>query len=119
MLDIDSIKHLGARHALIPAQLSRLAGSISTQHMQQHGPSVRSHLREELGRHAVEVDANAQWQSPPVLKSCEALVGHLLADDVDGGEARLLKQLADVELHQYMCRMYSNVSGVGASLTGQ
>lgn len=59
-----------------------------------------AHLCEQLSSHAVKVDADAKWQPSPVLKSCEALVSHLLADDVDGGQASILQQLADVELRE-------------------
>lgn len=56
------------------------------------------HLCQQLGRKAVEVDADAEGQPVPVLKARQALAGNLLADDVDGGKLAVLKQLAHVEL---------------------
>jgi hypothetical protein len=55
-----------------------------------------THLSEQLCSHAVEVDRDAEGQSAPVLKPCEALSGNLLADDVDGRQLQLIQQLPDV-----------------------
>jgi hypothetical protein len=63
-------------------------------------------LSQQLGSHAVEVDADTQGQPPPVLKACESLRGHFLADDVDRGQAQIFKQLADIQLQ---CRLGENI----------
>jgi len=48
------------------------------------------HLCQQLCTQAVEVHADAQRQSLAVLEACEALIGHLLTDDVDWWQAQLI-----------------------------
>lgn len=51
----------------------------------------KSHLCQQLCAQAVEVDADAEGQPLTILKAGEALVGNLLADDVDGWQACLIQ----------------------------